>query len=160
MAKVPIQFTLNGSEKAEFVEAGTTLLQALRDKIGDTSPKGGCHQGTCGACSVIVDGVLRLSCLTLAEMCNGGDVRTASGLAEGGVLHPLQAAFKDAFATQCGFCTPGMIMAAKALLDQNPSPSRADVVEAISGNICRCTGYEPIIEAVLTAARAHQLNAA
>jgi carbon-monoxide dehydrogenase small subunit len=160
MAKVPIQFTLNGSEKAEFVEGGATLLHALRDKIGDTSPKGGCHQGACGACSVIIDGELRLSCLTLAETCKGADIRTASGLAEGGVLHPLQSAFKDAFATQCGFCTPGMIMAAKALLDHNPSPSRADVVEAISGNICRCTGYEPIIEAVLAAARANSLNAA
>jgi aerobic carbon-monoxide dehydrogenase small subunit len=160
MAKVPVQFTLNGSEKAEFVESGATLLHALRDKIGDTSPKGGCHQGTCGACSVIIDGELRLSCLTLAETCGGADIRTAGGLAEGGVLHPLQRAFAEAFATQCGFCTPGMIMAAKALLDNNPTPTREDVVEAISGNICRCTGYEPIIQAVLIAARANSLNAA
>jgi len=153
MAKVPIQFTLNGSEKAEFVESGTTLLNALRDKIGDTSPKGGCHQGTCGACSVIIDGELRLSCLTLAETCGGAAIKTTAGLAEGGVLHPLQRAFLDAFATQCGFCTPGMIMAAKVLLDRTPNPSREDVVEALSGNICRCTGYEPIIQAVLDAAR-------
>ena len=152
MAKVPVQFTLNGAEKAEFVESGTTLLNALRDKIGDTSPKGGCHQGTCGACSVIIDGELRLSCLTLAETCNGADIKTTAGLAEGGVLHPLQRAFLDAFATQCGFCTPGMIMAAKVLLDRTPNPSREDVVEALSGNICRCTGYEPIINAVLAAA--------
>ena len=160
MAKVPVQFTLNGSEKAEFIDSGTTLLHALRDKIGDTSPKGGCHQGTCGDCSVIIDGELRLSCLTLAETCSGADIRTTSGLAEAGVLHPLQRAFLDAFATQCGFCTPGMIMAAKVLLDHTPNPSREDVVEALSGNICRCTGYEPIIQAVLTAARANSQNAA
>ncbi|MGB3540548.1 MAG: (2Fe-2S)-binding protein [Mesorhizobium sp.] len=160
MAKVPVQFTLNGSEIAEFVDSGTTLLHALRDKIGDTSPKGGCHQGSCGACSVIVDGELKLSCLILAETCNGAAIRTTSGLAEGGVMHPLQRAFLDEFATQCGFCTPGMIMAAKVLLDRNPNPTREDVVEAIAGNVCRCTGYEPIIRAILTAARANSLNAA
>ncbi len=160
MAKVPVQFTLNGDERAEFVDSGATLLTALRDKMGDTSPKGGCHQGTCGACSVIVDGELRLSCLTLAETCNGADIRTTAGLADGGVMHPLQLAFLDAFATQCGFCTPGMIMAAKALLDHNPNPSREDVVEGLSGNICRCTGYEPIIQAVLTAARSNSHRAA
>lgn len=160
MAKVPVQFILNGSEKAEFVDSGTTLLHALRDKIGDTSPKGGCHQGSCGACSVIIDGELKLSCLTLAETCNGADIHTTSGLAEGGVLHPLQRAFLDEFATQCGFCTPGMIMAAKVLLDHTPNPTREDVVEALSGNICRCTGYEPIIKAVLSAARANSQHAA
>lgn len=160
MAKVPVQFTLNGDEKAEFVDSGTTLLKALRDKIGDTSPKGGCHQGTCGACSVMIDGELRLSCLTLAETCAGADIRTTAGLSDGGVLHPLQRAFMDEFAAQCGFCTPGMIMAAKALLDHTPNPTREDVVEALSGNICRCTGYEPIIRAVLVAARANSQNAA
>ena len=155
MAKVPVQFTLNGEDKAEFVESGATLLKALREKIGDTSPKGGCQQGTCGACSVLIDGELRLSCLTLAETCDGASIVTTAGLAEGGVMHPLQRAFLDGFATQCGFCTPGMLMAAKALLDRNPDPTRDDVVEAISGNICRCTGYEPIIQAVLSAARAN-----
>ncbi|MGB3644115.1 MAG: (2Fe-2S)-binding protein [Mesorhizobium sp.] len=160
MAKVPVQFTLNGSEIAEFVESGTTLLNALRDKIGDTSPKGGCHQGSCGACSVVVDGELKLSCLMLAETCNGADIRTTAGLSDGGVLHPLQRAFLDEFATQCGFCTPGMLMAAKTLLDHNPNPTREDVVEAIAGNVCRCTGYEPIIRAILTAARANSQNAA
>ncbi|MEQ1938088.1 (2Fe-2S)-binding protein [Mesorhizobium sp. CN5-321] len=155
MAKVPVQFTLNGEDKAEFVESGVTLLKALREKIGDTSPKGGCQQGTCGACSVLIDGELRLSCLTLAETCDGASIVTTAGLAEGGVMHPLQRAFLDGFATQCGFCTPGMLMAAKALLDRNPDPTRDDVVEAISGNICRCTGYEPIIQAVLSAARAN-----
>lgn len=158
--KVPVQLTLNGDERAEFVESGTTLLKALREKFGDTSPKGGCHQGTCGACAVLVDGELRLSCLTLAETCEGADVVTTAGLARDGVLHALQRAFLDGFAAQCGFCTPGMIMAAKALLDHTPNPSRDDVVEALSGNICRCTGYEPIIQAVLSAARANSHVAA
>jgi carbon-monoxide dehydrogenase small subunit len=160
MAKVPIQLTLNGEEKAEFIDGGTTLLNALRGKLGDTSPKGGCHQGTCGACSVMIDGELKLSCLVLAETCNGADITTTAGLAADGVLHPLQRAFIDGFAAQCGFCTPGMIMASKALLDRNANPTRDDVVEAISGNICRCTGYEPIIQAVLTAARANSQTAA
>jgi aerobic carbon-monoxide dehydrogenase small subunit len=158
--KVPVQLTLNGEEKAEFIESGTTLLKALREKFGDTSAKGGCHQGTCGACSVLVDGELKLSCLTLAETCEGADIVTTAGLARDGVLHPLQRAFLDNFAAQCGFCTPGMIMAAKALLDTTPNPSRNDVVEALSGNICRCTGYEPIINAVLAAARANSNQAA
>lgn len=160
MSKVPVQFTLNGEEKAEFVESGATLLKALREKIGDTSVKGGCQQGTCGSCSVIIDGELRLSCLTLTETCGDCNIETTGGLAEAGVLHPLQRAFNEEFATQCGFCTPGMIMAAKVLLDQNPSPTREDVIEAISGNICRCTGYEPIIQAILAAARANSLSAA
>jgi len=109
---------------------------------------------------VIINGELRLSCLTLAETCNGADTETTSGLAKNGVLHPLQRAFADAFATQCGFCTPGMIMASKVLLDHNPNPTREEVVEAISGNICRCTGYEPITQAVLIAARANTVNVA
>ncbi|MGE0500671.1 MAG: (2Fe-2S)-binding protein [Rhizobiaceae bacterium] len=158
--KVPIELTLNGEERAEFVESGATLLGALREKFDDTSPKGGCNQGACGACSVLVDGELRLSCLTLAEACAGATVSTAAGLSKDGVLNPLQRAFLDGFAAQCGFCTPGMIMAAKALLDRTPDPTREDVVEALSGNICRCTGYEPIINAVLSAARANSHNAA
>jgi carbon-monoxide dehydrogenase small subunit len=158
--KVPVRLTLNGSDKAEFIESGTTLLKALREKFGDTSPKGGCHQGTCGACSVMIDGKLKLSCLTLAETCEGAQVATISGLARGGVLHPLQRAFIDGFAAQCGFCTPGMIMAAKALLDHAPNPTREEVIDALSGNICRCTGYEPIINAVLSAAGAISHNAA
>ena len=158
--KVPLQFTLNGEERAEFIESGVTLLKALREKFGDTSPKGGCHQGTCGTCSVLVDGELRLSCLTLAETCEGAAIVTTAGLATDGVMQPLQRAFLDGFAAQCGFCTPGMIMAAKALLDHNPNPTREDVVDALSGNICRCTGYEPIIKAVLSATRANSHNAA
>ena len=148
--KVPVQFTLNGEEQAEFVESGATLLDALRDKLGDMRAKGGCGQGTCGACTVI-DRRRAAALLPVpgADVRGRGRSRPLEGLAEGGVLHPLQRAFVDGFAAQCGFCTPGMIMAAKALLDRNPDPSRDDVVEAISGNICRCTGYEPIINAVL-----------
>lgn len=158
MTRVPVQFTLNGEDRAEFIESGTTLFHALRDKMGDTSPKGGCQQGTCGSCSVIVDGELRLSCLILAETCEGASIETTAGLSRDGVMHPVQRAILDNFATQCGFCTPGMVMAAKALLDRTPNPTREDVVEAISGNICRCTGYEPIINAVLTAARSNSQN--
>ncbi|MBN8997365.1 MAG: (2Fe-2S)-binding protein [Rhizobiales bacterium] len=158
--KVPVQVTLNGEERAEFVESGATLLNALRGRFGDTSPKGGCHQGTCGACSVIIDGELKLSCLTLAEACDGAEIVTTAGLATNSAMHPLQRAFAEGFAAQCGFCTPGMIMAAKALLDQKPDPTREDVIEALSGNICRCTGYEPIIQAVLAAAAASPHKAA
>jgi aerobic carbon-monoxide dehydrogenase small subunit len=151
--KTPIQFRLNGADRAAFVDAADNLLNTLRRSLGDFAPKYGCGQGTCGVCTVMIDGETHLSCLTLAVACEGKAVETASGLAKGPDLHPLQQAFMDAFAAQCGFCTPGMLMAAKALLDRNPDPSRQDVVEAISGNICRCTGYEPIIVAILDAAR-------
>ena len=124
----------------------------LRDKLGLTATKNGCGQGTCGACTVLIDGELQLSCLTPAQRVEGRSVTTLEGLSDGGDLHPLQRAFADGFAVQCGFCAPGMIMAAKWLLDRNPDPTRADVVDAISGNICRCTGYESIINAVLSAA--------
>lgn len=153
MAKTPVVFTLNGSERAAFAEPGENLLEFLRRGVGDLSPKYGCGQGTCGACTVAIDGETRLSCLTLAESVAGRRVETAAGLAAGSQLHPLQEAFMDHFAAQCGYCTPGMLISAKALLDRNREPTREDVVEAISGNICRCTGYEPIIEAVLAAAR-------
>ena len=154
MTRKPVQFRLNGAAKAVFVDDGQNLLDVLRRGIGDFAPKYGCGQGTCGVCTVLIDGAPRLACLTLAETCEGQSVETASGLAAGPELHPLQQAFVDHFAAQCGFCTPGMLMAAKALLDANPQPSREDVVEAIGGNICRCTGYEPIIDAILAAATA------
>lgn len=153
MAKKPIQFQLNGTAQAVFVEEGGNLLDALRRGVGDLSPKYGCGQGTCGTCTVLIDGEPHLSCLTLAETIEGRSVETTAGLANGPHLHALQQAFMDNFAAQCGYCTPGMLMAAKALLDHNPSPSREEVVEAIAGNICRCTGYEPIINAVLEAAQ-------
>src|SRR5690348_9590105 len=119
MPKVPVQLTLNGEERAEFVDSGITLLKFLRDKIGDLSVKAGCLQGTCGTCTVLVDDEPRLACVTLVEDCRGTSVRTVAGLAADGKLHPLQQALLDHFAAQCGFCTPGMIMAAKALLDSN-----------------------------------------
>ena len=153
MAKKPIQFHLNGSEKALFVEDGQNLLDVLRRGVGDLTPKYGCGQGTCGTCTVLIDGEPHLSCLTLAETVEGRQISTTAGLPYGSELHPLQTAFMEEFAAQCGYCTPGMLMAAKSLLDRNPNPSREDVVEAISGNICRCTGYEPIINAILSAAK-------
>ncbi|MEM9331447.1 MAG: (2Fe-2S)-binding protein [Pseudomonadota bacterium] len=152
MAKTPVQFNLNGSPTAVFSDAGANLLDVLRRDVGDLTPKYGCGQGTCGTCTVLVDGEPRLSCLTLAESIEGCSVETVSGLANGAELDPLQIEFMEGFAAQCGYCTPGMLMAARALLNRNPNPTREDVVEAISGNICRCTGYESIIDAVLRAA--------
>ncbi len=152
MSKAAVQFRHNGRPVAVFVDGGANLLTVLRESVGDTAPKYGCGQGTCGVCTVLVDGEPRLSCLTLAEACQDRSVETADGLKNGPHLHPLQVAFMEHFAAQCGFCTPGMLMAAKALLDRNPSPTVEDVVEAISGNICRCTGYQPIIDAILAAA--------
>jgi aerobic carbon-monoxide dehydrogenase small subunit len=156
MGKTPVQFRHNGVDVAVFVDGGANLLTAIREGVGDTAPKFGCGQGTCGVCTVLVDGEPRLSCITLAESVAGRAVETADGLKNGPDLHPLQRSFMDHFAAQCGFCTPGMLMAAKALLDSNPNPTPTEVVEAISGNICRCTGYEPIINAVLAAAGAVQ----
>jgi carbon-monoxide dehydrogenase small subunit len=152
MTKIPVQIRHNGREKAVFADGGANLLDVLRRGIGDLSPKYGCGQGTCGSCTVLIDGEPHLACLTLAEAVQGRNVDTTGGLANGPDLHPLQRAFMDHFAAQCGYCTSGMLMAAKALLDRNQNPSREEVVEAISGNLCRCTGYEPIIDAILTAA--------
>ncbi|MEM7693870.1 MAG: (2Fe-2S)-binding protein [Pseudomonadota bacterium] len=148
MAKTPLQFTHNGRAAAVFVEEGDNLLDILRRGVGDLTPKYGCGQGTCGACTVLVDGAPRLSCLTLAETVAGATVETVAGQA-GEQLSPLQKSFVDHFAAQCGYCTTGMIMSAEALLRANPRPTREEVVEAISGNICRCTGYEAIIDAVM-----------
>lgn len=152
MTKTPVRFVLNGSETALFVDGGANLLDVLRRGAGDLSPKYGCGQGTCGTCTVLIDGEPHLSCLTLAEAVEGRTIETVAGLMTGPEPHPLQSAFMEGFAAQCGFCTPGMLLAATALLRRNPNPSRDDVIEAISGNICRCTGYEPIIDAILTAA--------
>jgi carbon-monoxide dehydrogenase small subunit len=151
MARKPVTFTLNGSERAVFAEDGQNLLDLLRRGVGDLSPKYGCAQGGCGACTVLIDGEPHLACLVLAEMVAARHVETAAGLS-GAALHPLQEAFMAHFAAQCGYCTPGMLMAAKALLDRNPNPSREDAIEAISGNLCRCTGYEPILAAILSVA--------
>lgn len=152
MAKKPVSFILNGVERAAFADPGQNLLDFLRRGLGDLSPKYGCGQGTCGACTVTIDGVPHLACLVLAEAVDGRSVGTAAGLAKDAELDPLQEAFMDHFAAQCGYCTPGMLVSARALLDSNPRPSREEVIEAISGNLCRCTGYEPIIAAILTVA--------
>ncbi|MEX2693102.1 (2Fe-2S)-binding protein [Rhizobium mongolense] len=160
MAKTPVTFNLNDNAVALFVDSGASLIDVLRRGVGDLTPKQGCAQGTCGACTVLIDGVPHLSCLTLAETVTGRSIFTVAGLADGPRLHPLQAAFMEGFAAQCGFCTSGMLTAAKALLDRTPNPSRADVVEAISGNLCRCTGYEPIVDAILSAAATMQGRAA
>ncbi|MER9136141.1 (2Fe-2S)-binding protein [Mesorhizobium sp. M0830] len=158
MPKTALSFHLNGTERSVFVDDGANLLDVLRRGAGDLSPKYGCGQGTCGACSVRIDGELRLACLTLAETVAATHVQTPAGLADGPVLDPLQTAFIEGFAAQCGFCTGGMLMAAKTLLVRNPRPSREQVAEAISGNLCRCTGYEPIIDAILTAANRAGVN--
>lgn len=152
MAKIPVQLTLNGTDRSVFVDQGQNLLDVLRRSLGDLTPKYGCGQGTCGSCTIKVDGELRLACLTLAEMVDGATVETVASLSDGPRLHALQQAFIDHFAAQCGYCTPGMLMSASVLLESNPSPTREEVVDAIAGNICRCTGYEPIIDAILAVA--------
>ncbi|MFN7306314.1 MAG: (2Fe-2S)-binding protein [Acetobacteraceae bacterium] len=151
MALKPVTFILNSDTKAAFTEDGQNLLDMLRRGVGDLSPKYGCAQGGCGACTVLINGEPQLACLVLAETVEGKNLETASGLG-GARLHPLQEAFMQRFAAQCGYCTPGMLMAAKALLSTNPCPTRDQVIEAISGNLCRCTGYEPIIAAILDVA--------
>jgi carbon-monoxide dehydrogenase small subunit len=141
--------TVNGEEHEVEVEANRLLLQVLRDDLGLTGTKEGCSIGVCGACSVIVDGRLVSSCLTLAAGCAGKKIETIEGLAKDGKLHPLQQAFIEYGGFQCGMCTPGQIMAAKALLDENPKPSEEEVTEWMSGNLCRCTGYYKILESVM-----------
>jgi carbon-monoxide dehydrogenase small subunit len=153
MPSTVIEIEVNGEEQEFIAKPGTTLLSALRDTLGLTATKRGCGVGTCGTCTCLLDGDAVMSCLVPVETINGSRVKTLEGVTPtDGTLAPLQQAFLDGFATQCGFCTPGMIMAAEALLAENPNPTRADVVRAISGNVCRCTGYESIIEAILDAA--------
>jgi carbon-monoxide dehydrogenase small subunit len=143
---------VNGAEQAEFIDPGAMLIDVLREKLGLKATKFGCGQGTCGACTVLVEGEPMLACIIPAVRLEGRSVTTLEGIAADADLHPLQRAFVEGFAAQCGFCTPGMIMAAKALLDRELDPSREDVIDAIAGNICRCSGYEPIINAILAAA--------
>jgi len=148
-----IELTVNDEEREFLVPPGTTLLNALRDQLGLTATKRGCEQGTCGTCTCLLDGDAVMSCLVPVETVQGAQVKTLEGVTRAdGSLAPLQQAFLDCFATQCGFCTAGMIMAAEALLERNPDPSREDVIRAISGNVCRCTGYESIVAAILDAA--------
>ena len=148
-----IELEVNGEPQEFLAKPGTTLLGALRDTLGLTAAKRGCGVGTCGTCTCLLDGDPVMSCLVPVETVNGSSVKTLEGVAgPDGTLAPIQEAFLEGFATQCGFCTPGMIMAAEALLAANPNPTREDVVRAISGNVCRCTGYESIIRAILDAA--------
>ncbi len=144
--------TVNG-DAAEFLcEATETLLDALRDRLGLTGSKEGCASGDCGACSVMLDGRLVCSCLVLAAEADGGEVETIEGMAGTGELHPLQTKFLELGALQCGICTPGFLVAAKALLDENPDPDETEVRYWLAGNLCRCTGYDKIIRAVLETA--------
>jgi carbon-monoxide dehydrogenase small subunit len=130
------------------------LLEVLREDAGLTGTKHGCEQGECGLCTVLIDGLPQFSCLTLAIEAEGCEIRTVEGLARGGELHPLQQAYVETGASQCGYCSPGMLMSALALLEQNPAPTRDEIREALAGNLCRCTGYLAIIDAVeLAAAR-------
>ncbi len=144
---------MNGQEHHVDVPVNRTLLDFLRHDAGLTGAKQGCDTGDCGACSVLLNGQLVASCLVLAVEADGGQVLTVEGLAPGADLHPLQEAFVRDGAVQCGFCTPGMLLAAKALLDENPLPTEAEVRAALGGNLCRCTGYVRIVEAVLAASR-------
>jgi len=153
MKEVDITFILNGEEITSSVPGGLTLLKFLRERLDLTGSKPGCERGECGACTVIVDGQAVNSCLVLAAQVDGCRVDTIEGLETGEELHPLQQAFIDQTAVQCGYCTPGMIMAAKALLDVNREPSRLEIKKALSGNICRCTGYTKIFAAVEDAAQ-------
>jgi len=144
-----IKLKVNGAEQEVFVEPWWTLARVLREELGLKGLKIGCDSGECGACTVLLDGRPVRSCLMLTPQVKGKEILTIEGLAKDSQLHPIQQAFIDHFAVQCGYCSPGMILAAKALLDKNPDPSEEDVKEALSGNLCRCTGYVKIIEAVL-----------
>ncbi len=153
MAPVIVSFRLAGREVDVLASPLTTLQSVLRSQLGYTATKDGCRQGGCGSCTVLVDGEPMASCLLPVEDVAGREVITVEGITPNEGLHPIQQAFLDANGYQCGYCTPGMIVMAKALIDHNPSPSRDEIMEALSGNICRCTGYLPIIDAIQAAAQ-------
>lgn len=152
-----INIIVNGEPNEVAVNPEQTLLEVLREELGLTGTKKGCNQGECGACTVLVDGKPVSSCLLLAVSVNGKSISTIEGLSRNGHLHPLQEAFVKLGAIQCGFCTPGMLLAAKYLLENNPLPSEQEIKEAIAGNICRCTGYVKIIEAISAVAQGKAL---
>ncbi len=147
--KMQIELKVNGESYELLVEPKRTLLDVLREDLGLTGTKKGCDHGDCGACTVLLDGKAVNSCIVLAVEAAGQEIMTVEGLAQGDRLHPLQQSFITHGAMQCGYCTPGMLLSAKALLDKNPHPSRQEVKEAIAGNLCRCTGYVKIIDAIL-----------
>lgn len=151
MAKQIVELTVNGDSYEVAIDTHRTLLEVLRENLGLTGAKEGCDLGECGNCTVIMDGKAVLSCLILALDARGKEILTVEGLSKEGELQPIQKAFVEHGAVQCGFCTPGMLMSAKSLLDRNPKPTEEDVRKAISGNLCRCTGYVKIVEAVLAA---------
>ena len=150
--KTPLTLTVNGIAYEVEVEPERSLLMALREDVGLTGTKEGCDDSECGACMVLLDGRPLNSCSYLALQAGGREVTTVEGLAHGGELHPLQRAFLEEFGVQCGFCTPGMLMSSKALLDTNPRPTEQEVRFALGGNLCRCTGYQKIVRAVMQAA--------
>ncbi len=159
--KYVLSFTVNGQPVETLAEPTTSLLDVLRDKLEVTSPKRGCESGDCGACTVLINGKAAPSCLTVALTVAGSEITTVEGLVQDGELHPLQRAFYEHGATQCGFCTCGMLMAAKALLDRNPSPTREEIVLGMSGNLCRCGGYVQVMEAIeAVAGRKYEVKAA
>jgi len=149
---VRVELTVNGARREADVWAGESLLTTLRDRLDLPGSKNACEQGECGSCSVLLDGVLVCSCLVLAAQADGHEVVTVEGLGARDTLHPVQEAFADAGAVQCGFCTPGLVVAAADLLSRVPDPTDDEIREALSGNLCRCTGYQKILEAVRLAA--------
>ncbi len=152
MTEHDINITVNGDEKELTVESRTLLVHALRDELGYTGPNVGCESSTCGACTVHLDGDAVKSCTLLAVQADGCDVTTVEGLADGPELTPVQESFQEEHGLQCGYCTPGMIMTAEQFLEDNPDPSREEIREALEGNLCRCTGYQNIVNAVESAA--------
>ena len=160
MTKSLVTLHINGEAQTVAAEPHHTLLEVLREELGLTGTKHGCELGECGACTVLVDGRQMLSCLLLPQQIGTAEVTTVEGLANGPELHPLQTAFAEEGAAQCGYCTPGMLLSAKALLDAHPRPTREQMAEAISGNLCRCTGYTSIYEAIDKASRATSSSSA
>jgi carbon-monoxide dehydrogenase small subunit len=150
--KTLITSTINGEPRTALADTRDTLLELLRDRMGLTGAKEGCSNGNCGACTVLVDGAAVCSCLVLAQEAPGHHILTIEGLARGEALHAIQQALVEAGGVQCGFCTPGIVLSAKALLDENAAPTAVEIRHAIAGNLCRCTGYGKIVEAIATAA--------
>ena len=151
--KAPVNFRVNGDSREIYVDAHRTLLEALRDELELTGVKEGCGNGNCGACTVNLDGRAVNACLMLAVEAEGHDILTVEGVAREGALHPIQETFIEETALQCGFCTPGFIMSAKAFLEQHPSPTEEEIRMAVAGNLCRCTGYDKIVRAIAAAAQ-------